>query len=103
MDTDYRQKIQERAFEIWEEEGRPADRDRDHWLQAEQEIMGASGADEDAEDLSAIAHEMRCRWLPAVLPRPKSLSPRSRRRRADVPAKLTWPVTVRKSERLPEP
>ena len=56
MDTDYRQKIQERAFEIWEEEGRPADRDRDHWLQAEQEIMGASGADEDAEDLSAIAH-----------------------------------------------
>ncbi len=30
--------VQERAYEIWEREGRPDGREMDHWLQAEQEI-----------------------------------------------------------------
>ena len=32
------QAIRERAYAIWEEEGRPGDRHLDHWLRAEAEI-----------------------------------------------------------------
>ena len=32
------QAIRERAYAIWEEEGRPGGRDLDHWRRAEQEI-----------------------------------------------------------------
>lgn len=31
-------RIRQRAHEIWEAEGRPEGRDRDHWQQAEQEL-----------------------------------------------------------------
>ena len=31
-------RIQRRAYEIWEQEGRPEGRALDHWTQAEQEI-----------------------------------------------------------------
>jgi hypothetical protein len=32
---DYHARIRARAYEIWEEEGRPHGRDREHWQQAE--------------------------------------------------------------------
>ncbi|MCR6631637.1 MAG: DUF2934 domain-containing protein [Magnetospirillum sp.] len=35
-------RIRRRAFEIWEAEGRPEGRHREHWLQAEREILGDS-------------------------------------------------------------
>jgi hypothetical protein len=35
---DRQQRITERAFAIWEREGRPNGRAEDHWLQAEKEI-----------------------------------------------------------------
>jgi hypothetical protein len=35
--------IQRRAYELWENEGRPAGRDQAHWLQAESEIAKARG------------------------------------------------------------
>jgi Protein of unknown function (DUF2934) len=41
------QAIRERAYEIWEEEGRPDGKDLDHWRRAELEI---SSADEAAKD-----------------------------------------------------
>ena len=33
-------RIQQRAYELWENEGRPHGREQDHWQQAEREIMG---------------------------------------------------------------
>jgi hypothetical protein len=33
-------RIQRRAYELWEAEGRPSGRDREHWLRAEAEIRG---------------------------------------------------------------
>jgi hypothetical protein len=33
--------IQQRAYAIWEEAGRPVGQDREHWLQAEAEISTA--------------------------------------------------------------
>lgn len=35
---DLYERVQRRAYELWEYEGRPAGREHDHWLQAEREI-----------------------------------------------------------------
>lgn len=38
MNTGKEEKIRQRAYEIWQREGRPSGRDRDHWSQAQAEI-----------------------------------------------------------------
>lgn len=38
---DMYERIQRRAYELWESEGRPAGREHAHWLQAESEIVRA--------------------------------------------------------------
>ena len=35
---DLQQRVQQRAYELWESEGRPEGREQDHWLQAQHEI-----------------------------------------------------------------
>lgn len=44
MDMDQQRRIRERAYEIWEREGRPEGRDREHWQQAAAEIAAAERA-----------------------------------------------------------
>src|SRR3546814_2105870 len=52
MNTGKEEKIRQRAYEIWQREGRPSGRDQDHWSQAQAEItreeregnLGATGA-----------------------------------------------------------
>jgi hypothetical protein len=41
-----RHRIEERAYALWEANGRPEGRDLDYWLQAEQEIVNYSMAGE---------------------------------------------------------
>ena len=36
--------IRERAYAIWEREGRPEGRERQHWEQAAREVLAAGGA-----------------------------------------------------------
>lgn len=44
------ERIRERAYEIWEREGRPADKSLEHWLQAEAEITAEEkGLDQEVE------------------------------------------------------
>ncbi len=38
------EKIAARAYQIWQESGRPNGRDQDHWLQAERELRTARPA-----------------------------------------------------------
>ena len=45
--------IAQRAYAIWEEEGRPTGRDQAHWDQAEQEISGAAPAQAEAAESAA--------------------------------------------------
>ena len=40
---DVRDRIQRRAYELWESEGRPEGREHTHWLQAEREIASTRG------------------------------------------------------------
>jgi hypothetical protein len=35
---DYHERVQARAYEIWEQEGRPHGRDDEHWRQAEADV-----------------------------------------------------------------
>jgi Protein of unknown function (DUF2934) len=37
---DLERRIQQRAYELWENEGRPQGREQNHWQQAEREIVG---------------------------------------------------------------
>lgn len=37
-------RIRDRAYQLWEAEGRPHGRDQAHWLAAERELAAASGA-----------------------------------------------------------
>ena len=42
---DDKQRIRERAYELWEREGRPHGRHMDHWTQAEREVEDRGGAE----------------------------------------------------------
>lgn len=42
MDSEREAQVRERAYEIWESEGRPDGRDAAHWERAEREIAGGS-------------------------------------------------------------
>ncbi len=42
LSDELQQRIQQRAYELWEHEGRPQGREDAHWEQAEREITGRS-------------------------------------------------------------
>ena len=44
------QRTRERAYQIWEEEGRPEGREIDHWLQAEGELHEGVDAEDTQPD-----------------------------------------------------
>jgi hypothetical protein len=41
------QRIRERAYQIWLDEGRPHGRDKEHWQQAEAQINAEEGEQQD--------------------------------------------------------
>lgn len=51
MPDDREQSIRQRAYAIWEQQGRPAGHSLDHWLRAEVEIT--------SDDALGIRHEGR--------------------------------------------
>ena len=58
-----KQRITERARQLWEEDGRPEGRDLEHWLQAEDELAPHSVAGEedpadagDEDPMKALDH-----------------------------------------------
>jgi hypothetical protein len=56
MDPELRHRIEERAYALWEADGRPEGRALDYWLQAEQEIVTQSIAGEE-DPLAGIDQE----------------------------------------------
>jgi hypothetical protein len=44
MTQEHEEKIRRRAYEIWEREGRPNGRDRDHWHEAKHELENEESA-----------------------------------------------------------
>jgi hypothetical protein len=68
-DRNLEQAIRERAYLIWEREGRPADRAEDHWRRATNEAMRNSSArnDEFVEDEEKILIGRADVNMPALL------------------------------------
>jgi hypothetical protein len=56
MSRDAEALIQVRAYEIWEREGRPHGRDREHWFQAVKELI--DGVASDIAEVQAAAPEL---------------------------------------------
>jgi len=61
MPTESSGDICKRAYEIWESEGRPHGRDMDHWLRAEAEFQGGSGASAKPSHRNAIRKSTKAR------------------------------------------
>ena len=55
---DLQVRIRNRAYEIWERDGRSGDSE-DHWLQAERELAGATTATADPDTISASSPSAR--------------------------------------------
>ena len=51
MAMDILWRIRERAYELWEQEGRPEGRHLDHWLQAEHELVAENAMDFEFKQL----------------------------------------------------
>jgi hypothetical protein len=60
MDPELRQRIEERAYALWEAEGRQEDRALEYWLRAEQDIVNESVAGEE-DPLAGIDQQSRRR------------------------------------------
>jgi len=58
MATDQEERIRQRAYEIWEREGRPHGQDDAHWAMAVQEIQAEDGGVDDAADPAEPAGEV---------------------------------------------
>ena len=53
--TDREQWVQQRAYALWETEGRPDGRDRAHWEQAERELSTAAAPEQTALEAAPAA------------------------------------------------
>ncbi|MBB5985038.1 DUF2934 domain-containing protein [Sphingobium lignivorans] len=80
MSEDRDQTIKDRAYAIWEAEGRPEGRSQDHWLRAEQELDGDAAPSIDAAQ-QAVAEQ------PETAPETSEAVPAAAPRRAGRPKK----------------
>lgn len=50
--SELNERIKRRAYELWEEEGRPSGREEEHWRRAEQEIAAEARGEQPAPSAS---------------------------------------------------
>jgi Protein of unknown function (DUF2934) len=56
MDEELKRSIRERAYALWEADGRPEGRELEYWRKAEEEVVTQSIAGEE-DPLEALDHE----------------------------------------------
>ncbi|HLJ20034.1 MAG TPA: DUF2934 domain-containing protein [Stellaceae bacterium] len=77
MTSDYDGEIARRAYNIWEDEGRPSGRELDHWLRAEAEVK----AERTESPTQAPKSPQRLEAVPTAAPvKPQRPAPRRARR-----------------------
>jgi hypothetical protein len=77
---DVDREVARRAYEIWEEDGRPEGRDHDHWVRAEQDVL-ATPAEQDAVATPADSAKPASRRKPAAKPAASVDAPAKKPRR----------------------
>jgi hypothetical protein len=55
-DSKQQQRVRERAFQIWIEEGQPEGKDREHWERAEKEVTGSGDEIKPGETIGEIKY-----------------------------------------------
>ncbi|SMF73351.1 Protein of unknown function [Azospirillum oryzae] len=80
MTVDVEQRIRDRAYAIWLDEGRPHGRDADHWLQAERAILAEATAISDIAPVVAVVKAPRKTtnakpWASVKAAEPESATP----------------------------
>lgn len=75
MDETIERRIRDRAYRIWEEEGRPAGRDVDHWLRAAQEVAAEDHARNGADEAAPPAAEAAAPAKPKRTRSPRAAKP----------------------------
>jgi hypothetical protein len=61
MDKDKEQIIRDRAYRVWEDEGRPKGKEREHWECARREIQEEANMTEGHHDLESAPAEFHFR------------------------------------------
>lgn len=59
MDWKLEARIRERAYQIWEREGRPEGRDFDHWTRAVAEVSAEAGGDKGPAPVRAATRNKK--------------------------------------------
>lgn len=77
MDTDRSKLIERRAYEIWEEEGRPEGREREHWAKAAKELEEATPETSQVSAAAAGLTDAR----PSAPPSPMDPNPLKKKRK----------------------
>jgi hypothetical protein len=86
MDNENERRIRERAYDIWQREGRPHGRDAEHWRKAAAEIEAESRPRPEPETVGAGSAPLRSRRAanparnaePATPPAPSPKRPAGR-------------------------
>jgi Protein of unknown function (DUF2934) len=79
MTTDFEQKIRERAYQIWEQEGRIEGRAEQHWHMARFELTSAADFAADAPVAAEPAKKSRRAKTPLAAAPVPTATPRRRR------------------------
>jgi DUF2934 family protein len=87
MDTDRLERVRQRAYELWEQEGRPDGKEEEHWRRADAEI-----ACEEAPSAPTTSEELG--RAPTVAEQPLSVT-------GEVPTDSPTPVTPPRRGRSP--
>lgn len=78
------QRIRERAYQIWEEEGHPQGRDSEHWQRARSEIMAGQNREQVLHE-KAPSEAGRTSRSPKVEPKSKRSSRSTKKPSEDRP------------------
>jgi len=79
-----REMIEVRAYQIWEQEGRPHGRDLEHWIRAAEELAPAAngaGSEDAAPKAKAAAKPRAARNAAAAAPAAETTAPVKPKRR----------------------
>ena len=82
--------VAERAYTIWEEEGRPHGRDRAHWERAEQELAAPEAVPEATSEVAPEA-------APDAAPTPEPAAKKTARARKPQDPAAPKPIPARKA------
>jgi hypothetical protein len=73
MDESLQRSIRERAFALWEADGRPEGREVEYWLRAERELASPSAGDEEQAPTAADTNEQLRRSVRESVPAAEQL------------------------------